>query len=427
VTHIRKDGREIPLLISSTMVRNDHGQPFFFSETAIDISEIKTLEEQLQIRQRMDSLGTLAAGIAHDFNNLLSGITGYLDLLHLRSDNFTSKQKRYLNQLTASVQRAADLVHQFQKLSHGNVSKKRYLDISQIVGEVFGFLQKTTDPLIQKQNKIESGRFYVKGNLTELSQVFLNLGVNAKEAIEAKGATRGDSIRAEARNVMISETKDKAMKGGRYVHLTFQDSGCGMSESIKAKAFDPLFSSKKLGQRKGQGLGLAMVYNIIKNHSGHITVDSTPGEGTVFHVYLPAAAPVDMDLEDLSDLMTGTETILLVDDEYMLRSVIKEELEQLGYSVITAADGKEALDIYQSRMKEISLVLLDLILQKIPGEVLIKKIVGLNPKANIIIASAQSENQVATETRSLVKGFLAKPLVLKKLSATLRRILDSSW
>jgi two-component system, cell cycle sensor histidine kinase and response regulator CckA len=279
----------------------------------------------------------LAAGIAHDFNNLLSGISGYLDLLHLRSDNFTDNQKRYLNQLTTSVLRATELIHQFQKLSHGNVSEKHHLDISKIVGEVFSFLQLTTDRQMLKQNRIESGRFYVKGNHTELRQVFLNLAVNAKEAIETKGLSRGDFIRAEARNVLISETRDNALRGGRYVHITIADSGCGMSEVIKARAFDPLFSSKKMGKRKGQGLGLAMVYNIIKNHNGHVMLDSTPGTGTTLHVYLPAAAPADHDMQSGHEGVTARETILLVDGESTHREAVKAELEQLGYTLIVAA------------------------------------------------------------------------------------------
>jgi PAS domain S-box-containing protein len=307
ITHVCRDGRTIPLLISSTVVHNQFGQPSFLSETAIDLTDKKALEEQLNIRQRMDSLGTLAAGIAHDFNNLLSGITGYLDLLHIRSDNLSVQQKRYLNQLTASVQRATDLVRQFQLFAQGNISKKRYLDVFHIVGEVFSFLQKTTDPIIQKQNQIEVGRYFIKGNRTELSQVFLNLAVNAKEAIETKGIRPGDYIRAAARNVFISETKGTTLKGGRYVHITISDSGCGMSDSVKSRIFDPLFSSKKRSERKGQGLGLSMVYNIIKNHGGHISVESALSEGTIFHIYLPAGASVGLDGEEIEDLFSDSE------------------------------------------------------------------------------------------------------------------------
>ncbi|MCP4747594.1 MAG: PAS domain S-box protein [Desulfobacteraceae bacterium] len=425
ILHVRKDGGTIPLLLNSTLVRDDTGKPMFSSETAIDISEKKILQEQLQIKQRMDSLGTMAAGISHDFNNLLSGITGYLDLLHLRSDNFTDKQKRYLNQLTASVERATNLVHQFQTLSNGNVSKKEHLDISAFVNGVFGFLQKTSDRVIRKQNCIDPGRFFIKGNQTELSQVFLNLAVNAKEAIEAKGIEGGDFIRAEAGNVLISETKEQALRGGRYVHVKFLDSGCGMSEIVRSRVFDPLFSSKKMGQRKGQGLGLAMAYTIIKNHSGHISVESKPDKGAIFHVYLPAAAPSVTDPAIAHDLAKGNETIFLVDDEQLLLRVMKEELEQLGYCVISASSSEEALKIYQTKFTAIDLVIMEFILPGMSGETLLSRINELNTKAKIILMSGKNLPSNMNNLKHKVSGFLTKPLVLKDLSEALRRVLDS--
>lgn len=426
VNHVRRDGSVFPLLLNSILVYDAQGRPLFSSETAMDITEKKVLEEQLQIRQRMDSLGTLAGGIAHDFNNLLSGIMGYLDLLHLRSENFSAKQKRYLSHLNESVSRAAELIQQFQSLSQGNVSIKRHVDVHQIVREVFNILRETTDRLIQKQNLIGAELFHVRANHTELTQVFLNLGVNAKEAIEAKGVTAEDFIRVSAQNVLISETKPRTLTGGKYVHITFADSGCGMTEEIKAKAFDPLFSSKKKSQRKGQGLGLAMVYNIIKNHDGHVSVDSEPGHGTTFHIYLPAVEPLQSDAVIRADMLPGTETILFVDDEAMLRDVVKEGLMQLGYSVWTAGDGVEGLALYQAQQTEIDLVLMDLIMPRMSGDTLLHKLKEIDPKVKVIVCSGHSEGRMSPKVKAQAAGFIAKPLDMRELSVMLRRILDNA-
>ena len=424
INHVRRDGSVFPLLLNSTLVYDAQGRPQFSSETAMDLTEKKVLEEQLQIRQRMDSLGTLAGGIAHDFNNLLSGIMGYLDLLHLRSENFSAKQKRYLSHLNESVSRAAELIQQFQSLSQGNVSIKRHVDVHQIVREVFNILKETTDRLIQKQNLITADLFHVRANHTELTQVFLNLGVNAKEAIEAKGVTADDYIRVSAQNVLISETKPRTLTGGKYVHITFVDSGCGMTEEIKAKAFDPLFSSKKKSQRKGQGLGLAMVYNIIKNHDGHISVDSEPGHGTTFHIYLPAVEALKSDAVVRAEMLPGTETILFVDDEAMLRDVVKEGLMQLGYNVWTAGDGVEGLALYLAQQSEIDVVLMDLIMPRMSGDMLLNKLKEIDPQVKVIVCSGHSEGRMSPKVKAQAAGFIAKPLDMRELSSMLRRVLD---
>lgn len=425
--HVRKDGSVIPILLNSIMVLDEEGSPVFLSETVIDISEKKLLQEQLQIRQRMDSLGTLAGGIAHDFNNLLSAISGYFELLGYTSSNFTESQLRYLSNISISLTRATELIHQIQTLSHGTLTEKNTLDLSTVAAEVFNMLENTTDRLIKKENTLEKGQYIVMANHTEISQVFLNLGVNASEAIVSKGATPEDSIRLSAQIVTIKEGEFVDLSAGNYVHLKFSDTGCGMDETVKSKAFDPLYSTKQMGQQKGQGLGLAMVFNIIKNHGGHIAIETAPQKGTCFHIYLALAVSRSIEKTDSAhgEMLPGTETILLADDEFMIRDLCVDFLEPLGYQIITASDGQEALKIYKEKSTGIDLVIMDLLMPVMSGEMLFKEIMTINPDEKIIISSGQGEGDLPAFMQDRVKGILLKPVHMDKMLALIRKILDN--
>ncbi|MCP4723598.1 MAG: PAS domain S-box protein, partial [bacterium] len=424
---ITKDGIMKFVLGTIKLIFDDKGNVIKMVGTLQDITERRRLEEQLQIRQRMDSLGTLAGGIAHDFNNILVGILGNIDLLTLNNENFTPDQKECLTDAGKSCNRAANLIRQFQTLSTGAVRGKTAVDIHDISKEVFSLLKETTDRLITKQIKFKKGEYYVEANSGELHQVLLNLATNSAQAIEERGAYEGDYIRIQAENYEVTTGDRTGLTEGDYVHITIEDSGVGMSEVVLKKAFDPMFSTKDKGVRKGQGLGLAMVYNIISRiYNGHTYIDSKEGKGTTLHIYLPKAQPVDkVEKEKAVDIKGGTETILVVDDEENVRKFTKKLLTQVGYTVITASDGREALKIYKKQKDSIDTVILDLTMPQMSGKQVFQEMLDINPDVKVIISSGHGDEYSKKGILAEAKGNVGKPYKMKALAREVRKVLDS--
>ncbi|MFC1556020.1 PAS domain S-box protein [candidate division KSB1 bacterium] len=387
----------------------------------------KKLEEQLQIRQRMDSLGTLAGGIAHDFNNILVGIMGSISMLNMDKDNLTESQKELLNDANQSCERAANLIQQFQTLSTGIARRKAVVDIHDISTEVFGLLKETTDRLIKKQVKFNKSEFYVTADSGELHQVLLNLATNSAQAIEERGAKDGDYIRVIAEDYEVTTGDTTGLPEGEYVHISFIDTGIGMTEDIMKKAFDPMFSTKDKGMKKGQGLGLAMVYNIVTQiNGGHIWIDSKAGKGTTFHIYLPKASPdVEAESKMTNDIEGGTETILVVDDEPIVIKLTQNMLTDIGYTVLTASGGKEALKVYRKQKEEISAVILDLTMPQMSGKQVLHEISEINPDVKVIISSGHGDEYTKDGVLSKAKGNISKPFKMQDLAQAVRTALDS--
>jgi PAS domain S-box-containing protein len=395
----------------------------------LDITERRQLEEQLQIRQRMDSVGTLAGGIAHDFNNLLAGVIGYLDILIKREGaGLTEIQKNLVSNALSSGFRAADLVKQFQSLSRGYTSEKKTLDLYRMAGEVFSLLDTTTDRLIEKIIAISPDNFYVVANPAELHQVLLNLATNAVRAIEIKGIQRGDFIRIGAESCHQEAENSLNLEAGDYIHIRFADTGAGMSEEVKHRAFDPLFTTQAKSSQKGQGLGLAMVYNIIvRRHGGFIDIESVPGKGSVFHIYLPQAGKPETEaLEKASPEMGGGETVLVIDDERHVRQLAREILESQGYQVLEAGNGEEALALWRRNRREIDCILLDLVMPVMSGQSFLKEILVESPSTKVIVSSGYSQEAVQLDGTLKNRAFLAKPFQMDDLLHTVRAVLDGS-
>jgi PAS domain S-box-containing protein len=394
----------------------------------LDISERRLLEEQLQIRQRMDSVGTLAGGIAHDFNNLLAGVIGYLDILLKREGaGLTEAQKHLVANALNSGFRAADLVKQFQALSRSYTSEKKNLDLYRLAEEVFSLLENTTDRLIEKIIAFSQGDFYVLANSVELSQVLLNLGTNAVKAIEAKGIQSGDFIRLGAESCALAAENSLGLAPGHYIHIRFADSGAGMSTAVKQRAFDPLFTTQTKSAQKGQGLGLAMVYNIVvRRHEGFIEIDSEPGKGSVFHLYLPRGEKRDDPSVDQEPAEMGSgETVLVIDDERHVRHLAREILESQGYRVLCAANGEEALALWRKRRRDIACILLDLIMPVMSGQEFLEKIFKDDPDVKVIISSGYSQDAAQLDVSLKTHAFLSKPYQMEDLLHTVRTVLDA--
>ena len=395
----------------------------FINIYGFDITERKKLEERLQIRDRLDSLGTLAGGIAHDFNNLLAAIFGNIELLRNESENLTDEQRDFLDEASRSCRRGAMLIKNIQSLSKGIVEESTKIDLYQTVKNVFDIINSSSDKNIEKIISFKPEEFIVTGKPDQLHQVFLNLGYNAVEAIERKGVKPDDFIKISAAVCRIDEDKRMGMSGGRCVHIRFEDTGAGMSESVKRKAFDPLFTTKERSSQKGQGLGLAIVYNIVtRMHEGYIEIESTEGKGTIFHVFLPLALVRSSDTPvPTADKKKKNATILVVEDEKAVRRVTERMLQKHGYDVLTAIDGLEGLDVYNANCNKIDIVMLDLSMPKMSGKIFLEKIIDINPNVKVIITSGQSEEEMQKNKQA--QGYLSKPYTIENMIGVLRNVL----
>ncbi len=391
-----------------------------------EIKERKLLEEQLRIRERMDSIGTLAGGIAHDFNNLLTGIMGNLDLLRKYCHDINSKHRNYLEQSYQICRTSARLIKSIQSLSDESVSKTENVDIYHVAKDVFAILSRTTDRLIEKYLDIPPETYIVRGQHGKLHQVLLNLGMNAVHAIERKETEPGDFIRIYANDCSGEDARIRGFDHEQFIHIVFEDSGTGMTETVKRRAFDPLFTTRNLGNMKGQGLGLAMVYKIVtQDHSGFIDIESEEGKGAKFHIFLPKADKIvpKAAVIETPEVTGGSETILLIEDELSIGSLVKEAMTEFGYTVLFAPDGESGLELFIEKAETVDLVILDLALPKLPGKTVLKEILKRRPDAKVLIASGFSE----TELKGIdgAKGYITKPYSMDDLAMHVRRAIDS--
>jgi PAS domain S-box-containing protein len=417
----RKDGSQVAVEMRAKKLSDGTLQAI-----VRDVSERKRLEEQLALRQRMDSVGTLASGIAHDFNNILAAIMGYADVLRLTTNTLSPMQQQSVENILSSSRRAADLVRSLQSLSRPAHGEMENFDLHKVANEVFHVLRETTDRMIAKDLLIERGRFSLHGHASALYHALLNLGINAIQAIEEKGAGKGGRVTLEARDYLAGDGDPLGLAAGPYVHVLVADTGVGMTPEVRRQAFDPLFTTKEKGQRKGQGLGLAMVYNtVVTQHHGIIHVDTAPGVGTTFHLNLPrateeaqstAAAP--------STEGRGTETILIIDDEPLIVTLTRRVLERAGYSVLSAGDGQEGVEIFEQRQQDIALVLLDRSLPRLPGEQVMKRLRAMRPEVKVIVSSGDASVD-ATGFPGAAR-ILHKPYTPSSLCGVIRELLNQT-
>ena len=385
--------------------------------------ERQRLEEQLHIRQKIDSLGTLAGGIAHDINNLLAVIMGNIDLVRMSANALTVKHKDYIERAYQSCERAANLIHEIQMFSMGTVSEKSSIDVYSIANDVFKILDSTIDKLIKKTIDFKPEQFYVTANADLIHHVLFNLGTNSVHAIEDRGVKPGDYIRISSEKYTSGKRDKTGLPEGKYIHILFEDNGKGMPEEVKVKAFDPLFTTRR-GTQKGQGLGLAMVYNIVvSNHEGYIDIETAERKGTTFHIYLPEAHKIEK-TEKIKDIEVtgGNETVLVIEDDLAVRDFVFDTLNLYGYNILTANDGEEGLEIFRAQQDKIDLVLLDLTMPVMSGETVLGKIMNIQPDAKVIISSGHSEEEHLKY--KMAKGYIPKPYKIKNLAKLIRNTLD---
>jgi PAS domain S-box-containing protein len=390
-----------------------------------DITERLLLEDQLQHAQRMEAVGILAGGIAHDFNNLLQAISGYTQILLFNRPSDDADTFR-LKAIEKSIARAAQLVRQLLLFSRKVESERRCIDLACEAAQSVQMLKRAISKMIDIELRHDSGLWKVKADPVQIEQSLLNLGINAADAMPD-----GGKLVIQTRNVIASE--DAALQHanevpGNYVLLSVSDSGCGMDAQTVKHIFEPFFTTKEVG--KGTGLGLASVYGIVKSHGGHILCDSVPGKGTTFSIYLPAItgtgeSTVSVLAAPSLKAENGTETILVVDDISDIRELTVDMLRPFGYTVLTAASGEEALQIYAAQKDAIALIILDMGMPGMGGSCCMQKLMEINPAARILIASGYSnDGPVQIALNSGAAGFIGKPYQLSEFLSRVRTILD---
>jgi two-component system cell cycle sensor histidine kinase/response regulator CckA len=410
------------LYFLAARLRDSEGKVIGTIETLQDISERERLEKQFFQAQKMEAVGTLAGGIAHDFNNILMGIQGYASLILYNLSPENPNYEKLMN-IQAMVRSGSDLTKRLLGFARRGKYEASPTDLNEIIEKtstMFGRANKE----IQIRNKFQEDLFPVEVDQGQIEQVLLNLYVNAWQAMPA-----GGDLFIETKNVVLDRTlvKPYSFEPGNYIRITISDTGVGMDSQTRERIFEPFFTTKEMG--RSTGLGLASVYGIIKNHQGIIEVESEKGLGATFTIYLPATGrEVVKETPPASEIRTGTETILLVDDEETIINVCRDLFESLGYRVLSASSGQEALEVYTGNLSDISLVLLDMIMPGMGGKETFTALKEINPQVKVILSSGYSLDGPAREIMEQgCKAFIQKPFSLQELSERVRTILDGGF
>ncbi len=423
-TALRKDGTTFPVLIYSAPIFKE-GKPVGLRGFVIDITDRKTaeqerrkLEVQFQQAQRFEALGTLAGGIAHDFNNLLMNIQGNTSIMLFELNN-THPHFELLKNIEKQVKSGAQLTRQMLGYARKGKFNVKPVDLNQIVdesAETFGRTRKE----ITIVRKFENDLFSIAADKGQIDQVLLNLYVNAADAMPGGGKL---ILKTQNQTHLNIKSDHYNPMPGNYVQLTITDTGSGMDKAVLERIFDPFFTTKEMG--RGTGLGLASVYGIIKSHDGYIDVESEKGFGTTFTIFLPASeSGAEGNAEADASLIKGSGTLLVVDDEELVLEVAANMLEKLGYTVLKAHNGTQAVDIFKANHGNIKMVILDIIMPDMGGGAVYDKIKPINPDVKVLLSSGYSVDGQAIELLERgCDGFMQKPFTMEELSGKITQIM----
>lgn len=385
-----------------------------------DVTERRLADEALRRASRLEATATLSGGIAHDFNNLMVGVLGNAELLgHMLE--LSGTQDRLLNSIIDSAQQAGSLARQLLSFSRGGMAEPQVMNLNDTVHEALSLERHATRPEISVHLDLDGELWNVRADPTQMSQVIMNLLINAAEAISGEGW-----IRISTANVELSPDEASrlgSVRAGRHARLTIEDNGSGMPPEVLERVFEPFFTTKF----QGRGLGLASIYGIIRGHEGHIAVTSEVGHGSTFDIYLPGTeAPQEGSKPEEDDVPHGTETVLVVDDEEPVRFTTRMLLEHLGYTVLTARDGTEALEVLTQHTDPIQLAILDLGMPRMGGSELFPLLRERRPDVKVLICSGYDlEGEAAALLEKGASGFVAKPFRLRAVGLAVRKALDS--
>jgi PAS domain S-box-containing protein len=426
---VTQAGGFIWVLVRVTVLRDAAGIVRYWLGIMENISDRRQAEKerqqltaQVHQAQKMEAIGTLAGGIAHDFNNLLMAIQGNISLLLLNKEPH-HRDTAYLKNIEKAVQRASELTRQIVGFARGGKYEVRITDLNQVLAktaDMFGRSKKE----ITVHTHLQRDLWTVEADQSQIEQVLLGMFVNAWQAMPDGGELRLSTSNATIDPHDPQKPHDAA--AGRYASITIADTGTGMAAEVQARIFEPFFTTKAGSQ--ATGLGLSAAFGIIKNHRGFITVQSQPGRGSIFRIYLPAADP-----ETRTALPTDGRpaqklayTVLLVEDEEIVADIGRQMLERLGHRVLLARSGIEALALYATHQSEVDLVILDMIMPGMGGGTVFDRLRAINPEAPVLLSSGYSLNGQALDImRRGCRGFIQKPFNLNQLQQKIHEILTS--
>ena len=423
-----KDGQQIVLELTVSLLRDTSDTPGGFRGIMWDVSdrkeaeaEKKKLEIQVQQAQKMESIGTLAGGIAHDFNNILMGIQGNASLMAIKTEPGHPSHEKIKN-IETYVENGTELTRQLLGFARRGKYHAISTDINDVIeksAKMFGRTKKE----IQIQTDLAAELWTVEVDRGQVEQALLNLYVNAWQAMP-----EGGRLSLKTENIVLGadfiNNQPYKVEAGDYIKITVTDTGIGIDKETQTRIFEPFFTTKEMG--RGTGLGLASVYGIIKNHEGYINVYSELGQGTSFTIYLPASVKkVEPEVETVAPtVVTGNGTILLIDDEKMIIDVGQELLQELGFDVLTATSGPDAIDIYRQKSADIDLVIMDLIMPGMSGGETFDRLKEIDTQVKVLLSSGYSINgQAAKILERGCDGFIQKPFNINQLSEKIQGII----
>lgn len=422
---LRRDGAPVHVLLTAGPEKDEHGEIIGFRGIIRDISEKKELENRVMQAQKLESLGLMAGGLAHDFNNILGSIVGYASILK-RSIELDGQGLAHLEAIERNACRASDLTGQLLAFARGGQYDVKSLDLNAVIEGIKGIIQPTFGKLIALHLDLSPDLPVVEADFNQIQQVILNLCVNSRDAIPESGHI---TIRTWLQYVDALLAEKHQVNEGLFVAMSVADSGSGIPVDMLERIFDPFFTTK--GQEKGTGLGLPMVYGVIKNHGGFVQVESAVGQGATFTVLLPAGSglPAEMAVtaEEQEELARGRESILIIDDEDDIREMVQEMLQLNGYRTMASADPHEGLELYAGRRREIDMIILDLIMPGLGGAETFERLQQIDPGVRVLVSSGYQEDETVQRLMARgVLGFIQKPYNMEKLTSAVRRVLDHS-